>query len=77
MDEQCRRVVRVEDRSEKMSEKKPVCEICGVSLPECGSFVQCAILHGFVCSSCHWNCLHHCIAGSITWCGAAYAETKK
>lgn len=55
---------------------KRVCEICAGKLPELGSFVQCRILSGYVCSSCCWNCLHHREAGSITWCSAAYTKKK-
>lgn len=56
--------------------KKPVCEICGRGLPEVGAYVQCAILGGHVCQRCHWQCLHHREAGSITWCAAAYMDEK-
>lgn len=61
-----------------MSENKPICAICGVSLPKCGSFVQCHIFPtGYVCTTCCIHCMHFRWAGSLPRCMAALSEKEK
>ena len=58
-----------------MNDQKPVCGICGATLPECGSFVQCRIFPtGYACSACCVECIHFFWAGSLPKCRAALKE---
>ena len=57
-----------------MSEEKPVCAMCGVTVPECGSWMQCKIFNGHVCMTCCMNCMHFRELGSHVFCAAAYAQ---
>lgn len=58
--------------------KSPVCGLCGATLPECGSFVQCGIFPtGYACTSCCVGCLHFFWAGSLPKCQAALSREKE
>lgn len=60
-----------------MSEEKPICGICGATVPECGSFVQCRIFPTrFVCTKCCTQCLHFREQGSLIYCAASDSEKK-
>lgn len=61
-----------------MNSETPVCGICGVSVPECGSFVQCPIFPtGYACSTCCAGCMHFYWAGSLPKCRAAIKEQNE